>query len=139
MYWEGDGGGGWVSTAMGRRTPVDPSLAVVHVSWKEADSFARWAGGRLPTELEWEAARPRLDGLGAAWEWTTSNFDGYPGFEAFPYPEYSVVFFGEEYRVLRGSSWATHDSIARPSFRNWDLPQRRQIFAGLRCVRGGGR
>ena len=112
---------------------------MLHVSWEEADAFVRWAGSRLPTEFEWEAARSQLEGLGAGWEWTSSHFGGYPGFRAFPYPEYSEVFFGDEYRVLRGSSWATDDSVARPSFRNWDLPQRRQIFAGLRCIRGGSR
>jgi iron(II)-dependent oxidoreductase len=115
--------------------PPAAELPVIHVSWDEADAFARWAGGRLPTEQEWEAARPRLDGVGEAWEWTSSHFLAYPGFEAFPYPEYSQVFFGEEYRVLRGGSWATHASVARPTFRNWDLPRRRQIFAGIRCVR----
>ncbi len=136
MYWERDGDGGWLHTAMGRRDPIDPAAPVIHVSWDEADAFARWAGKRLPTEFEWEAARPRLDGLGRAWEWTASHFLPYPGFEAFPYPEYSEVFFGDEYRVLRGGSWATHPTVARPSFRNWDLPQRRQIFAGFRCGRG---
>ena len=124
---------------MGRRDPIDPAAPVLHVSWEEADAFARWAGERLPTEFEWEAARPELDGLGSAWEWTSSHFLAYPGFEAFPYPEYSEVFFGDEHRVLRGGSWATHPSVARPSFRNWDLPQRRQIFAGLRCARDAGR
>ena len=135
MYWEPAGDGDWAGTAMGRREPIDRAAPVLHVSWEEADAFARWAGKRLPTEFEWEAARPQLDGTGAAWEWTSSHFLAYPGFEAFPYPEYSEVFFGDEHRVLRGSSWATHPSVARPSFRNWDLPQRRQIFAGLRCAR----
>jgi iron(II)-dependent oxidoreductase len=139
MYWNAAGDGEWRHTAMGRRDPIDPAAPVLHVSWEEADAFARWAGGRLPTEFEWEAARPELDGLGSAWEWTSSHFLAYPGFEAFPYPEYSEVFFGDEHRVLRGGSWATHPSVARPSFRNWDLPQRRQIFAGLRCARGAGR
>jgi iron(II)-dependent oxidoreductase len=138
MHWKADGAGGWVNASMGRREPVDPAAPVIHVSWEEADAFARWAGRRLPTEFEWEAARPRLDGVGAAWEWTASRFRGYPGFEAFPYEEYSAVFFGDEHRVLRGASWATHASVARPSFRNWDLPQRRQIFAGLRCAGGAG-
>ena len=127
---------GWVRTAMGRTEPVDPAQPVTHVSWHEADAFARWAGKRLPTEQEWEAGRAtRLDGVGAAWEWTSSDFLAYPGFEAFPYPEYSQVFFGDAYKVLRGGSWATHPSVMRPSFRNWDLPQRRQIFSGIRCAR----
>jgi gamma-glutamyl hercynylcysteine S-oxide synthase len=134
LYWE-RGDGGWVSAAMGRRAPIEPDHPVVHVSWEEADAFARWAGKRLPTEFEWEAAGDRLDGAGQVWEWTSSDFRGYEGFEAFPYPEYSQVFFGDEHKVLRGSSWATHPSVVRPSFRNWDLPRRRQIFSGLRCAR----
>jgi iron(II)-dependent oxidoreductase len=135
MYWERDGASGWVDVAMGRRAPLDPTEAVIHVSWEQADAFARWAGKRLPSEQEWEAARPRLEGVGRAWEWTSSDFQPYPGFEAFPYPEYSEAFFGDEYKVLRGGAWATHPDVARPSFRNWDLPQRRQIFSGLRCAR----
>jgi iron(II)-dependent oxidoreductase len=134
MYWEREGEA-WVRTAMGRRDPVDPDEPVVHVSWHEADAFARWAGKRLPTEREWEAAAPRLDGVGQVWEWTASDFLAYPGFEAFPYREYSEVFFGDEHKVLRGGSWATHPDVVRPSFRNWDLPRRRQIFSGLRCAR----
>jgi iron(II)-dependent oxidoreductase len=134
MYWE-RGVEGWVTTAMGRQAPVEPDHPVVHVSWTEADAFARWAGKRLPTEFEWEAARGELHALGQVWEWTSSDLLPYPGFEAFPYREYSAVFFGDEYKVLRGSSWATHPRVARPSFRNWDLPQRRQLFAGLRCAR----
>ncbi len=72
--------------------------------------------------------------LGDVWEWTSSWFAGYPGFEAFPYREYSEVFFGEAYRVLRGGSWATDPIAIRCTFRNWDLPERRQIFAGFRCA-----
>ncbi len=134
LYWERDGEG-WVRTAMGCRDPVDPDAPVLHISWHEADAFARWAGKRLPTEQEWEAAAQGLDGVGQAWEWTSSDFLAYPGFEAFPYREYSTPFFGDEYKVLRGGSWATHPSVMRSSFRNWDLPQRRQIFSGLRCAR----
>jgi iron(II)-dependent oxidoreductase len=133
-YWERDGDGGWVLTSMGGRDPIDPAHPVLHVSWREADALARWAGRRLPTEQEWEAACPRLDGVGQVWEWTSSDFLAYPGFEAFPYREYSEVFFGDGYKVLRGASWATHPNVARPSFRNWDLPQRRQIFAGVRLA-----
>lgn len=134
LYWERDEDS-WVDTSRGQRAAIDPADPVIHVSFDQADGFARWAGKRLPTEFEWEAARDRLDGLGHGWEWTSSHFLPYPGFEAFPYREYSEVFFGDEYRVLRGSSWATHPRVARPTFRNWDLPQRRQIFAGLRCAR----
>jgi gamma-glutamyl hercynylcysteine S-oxide synthase len=135
LYWEGDPAGGWVRTAMGRHTPLDPDQPVIHVSWHEADAFARWAGKRLPTEQEWEAARSNLNGVAEAWEWTSSDFLAYPGFEPFPYREYSEVFFGDEYKVLRGGAWATDPNVIRPSFRNWDLPQRRQIFSGFRCAR----
>jgi iron(II)-dependent oxidoreductase len=135
MYWERDGEDGWVSVAMGRRAPIEPDHPVVHVSWEQADAFARWAGKRLPTEQEWEAAHDQLEATGQVWEWTSSHFLPYPEFEAFPYSEYSEVFFGARYRVLRGSSWATHPHVVRPSFRNWDLPQRNQIFAGIRCAR----
>jgi gamma-glutamyl hercynylcysteine S-oxide synthase len=135
LYWTREGDGDWLSTAMGRRARVEPAQPVIHVSWEQADAFARWAGKRLPSEQEWEAARPHLELTGRAWEWTRSDLLPYPGFEAFPYREYSEPFFGPEHKVLRGGSWATHPRVVRPSFRNWDLPQRRQIFAGLRCAR----
>jgi iron(II)-dependent oxidoreductase len=141
LYWTRDGDG-WVSAAMGRRAPLDPACPVIHVSWKQADAFARWAGKRLPSEQEWEAAvtsssavHRGVEVVGRVWEWTSSDFLAYPGFAAFPYREYSEPFFGAEHKVLRGSSWATHPDVVRPSFRNWDLPQRRQIFSGLRCAR----
>jgi iron(II)-dependent oxidoreductase len=73
--------------------------------------------------------------IGDVWEWTSSDFLPYPGYTAFPYPEYSEVFFGSRYKVLRGGSWATHRTAIRNTFRNWDLPIRRQIFAGFRCAR----
>ena len=129
-----------------------PEAAACHVSWFEADAFARAHGARLPTEREWEraatweqetgrdaGAKGRREGVlgevGHVWEWTSSRFDGYPGFRAYPYREYSEVFFGNDYRVLRGSSWATAGRVASVTFRNWDLPQRRQIFSGLRLAR----
>ncbi len=135
LYWEGDADAGWVCVVRGRREPVDFAQPAIHVSWDQADAFARWAGKRLPSEQEWEAARPALDAVGQVWEWTSSDFLAYPGFEPFPYREYSAVFFGDTYKVLRGGSWATHRDLMRPSFRNWDLPQRRQIFSGFRCAR----
>ena len=73
--------------------------------------------------------------LGDVYEWTRSSFEPYPGFTAYPYEEYSSVFFGKSYRVLRGASWAIDSLVARSSYRNWDLPQRRQIFAGVRVAR----
>ena len=73
--------------------------------------------------------------IGDVWEWTSSDFQPYPGYRTFPYPEYSEVFFGSEYKVLRGGSWATRPGVVRNSFRNWDYPIRRQIFAGFRCAR----
>jgi gamma-glutamyl hercynylcysteine S-oxide synthase len=165
MYWEPDGDGGWVRTAMGTTEPVDPGLPVIHVTWHEADAFARWAGKRLPTEIEWEVAavgadrdRANLDQLsfgcapagayadapadcgavqmlGDVWEWTSSDFTAYPGFEAFPYSDYSEVFFGDTYKVLRGGAWSARRDVIRTSFRNWDHAERRQIFAGVRCAK----
>jgi iron(II)-dependent oxidoreductase len=75
--------------------------------------------------------------IGDVWEWTASDFGAYPGHETFPYPEYSEVFFGGEYKVLRGGSWATRPGAIRNTFRNWDYPIRRQIFSGFRCARDG--
>lgn len=164
LYWEADGDGGWISTIFGRRERVDGSLPVIHVDHGQATAFASWAGKRLPSEVEWEAAaagadiaRANLDQLafapapagaygdaasdvgavqmlGDVWEWTSSELAGYPGFEPFPYPEYSEAFLGTGLMVLRGGAWATHTNVIRSSFRNWDLPERRQIFAGFRCA-----
>jgi iron(II)-dependent oxidoreductase len=170
LYWDlTEAGQPTELTSCGPRA-LDPDRPVAHVSFYEAEAFARSRGARLPSEFEWEAAAQwqggapsdrsaanvgqvsfdtapvgaypggaadcgALDLIGNLWEWTASEFDGYPGFRADPYPEYSEVFFRKGYRVLRGGSWATDGRVATPSFRNWDLPQRRQIFSGLRLAR----
>jgi iron(II)-dependent oxidoreductase len=69
------------------------------------------------------------------WEWTSSDFYAYPDFEAFPYKEYSEIFFGPDYKVLHGGSWATRPTAMRNTFRNWDFPIRRQLFCGFRCAK----
>jgi gamma-glutamyl hercynylcysteine S-oxide synthase len=76
-----------------------------------------------------------LQMVGDVWEWTSTEFTGYPGFRSFPYKEYSEVFFDDGYRVLRGGSWATDPLALRTTFRNWDHPIRRQIFSGFRTAR----
>jgi iron(II)-dependent oxidoreductase len=90
-------------------------------------SAGAYAGGASPCGA--------LQMLGDVWEWTASGFEAYPGFEPFPYAEYSEEFFGGPYRVLRGGAWATQPEAVSNTFRNWDYPERRQIFAGLRCAK----
>ncbi len=135
-------GAGWqwrsengIDDHAGARTG-DPDTAVTHVSYFEAEAFAAASSARLPSEFEWESAAQAnvLEGIGDAWEWTSSPFTGYPGFRAHPYREYSEVFFGDAYRVLRGWSCVTADRIRCTTFRNWDLPQRRHLFAGVRLA-----
>jgi iron(II)-dependent oxidoreductase len=73
--------------------------------------------------------------LGDVWEWTSSTFRPHPGFRAWPYAEYSEVFWGDGHQILKGGSWAADPVAVRPTFRNWDLPIRRQIFSGFRAAR----
>ncbi|WP_432246837.1 ergothioneine biosynthesis protein EgtB [Streptomyces sanyensis] len=180
LFWRREGGT-WLRRRFGVSEEVPADEPVLHVSWYEADAYARWAGRRLPTEAEWEKAarhdpvsgrslrypwgdadpdeehanlgqrhlRPARAGgyprgasplgvrqlIGDVWEWTSSDFLPYPGFAAFPYREYSEVFFGPEYKVLRGGAFGVDPVACRGTFRNWDLPVRRQIFSGFRTAR----
>jgi len=163
LFWSPDGSGGYVRRRFGVTESVVPDEPVQHVDYYEAQAYARWAGARLPTELEWEMAAAGVSGpanlggdalrpapvgaypqgasdygveqlLGDVWEWTSSALTPWPGFQPMIYDNYSAPFFGPDYRVLRGGSWATDARAARPSFRNWDLPIRRQIFSGLRLA-----
>ncbi|MFI6685220.1 ergothioneine biosynthesis protein EgtB [Streptomyces sp. NPDC050485] len=180
LFWWREGGQ-WLRRRFGVTEPVPSDQPVLHVSWYEADAYARWAGRRLPSEVEWEKAarhdpvsgrsrrypwgdadptpahanlgqrhlRPAPAGaypegqsplgirqlIGDVWEWTSSDFLPHPGFVAFPYREYSEVFFGPGHKVLRGGAFSVDEVACRGTFRNWDLPVRRQIFAGFRTAR----
>ena len=179
LYWEKIDGE-WNRRSYHKSLPVSHSEPVIHVSYWEAEAYAKYKGKRLPTEFEWEKAcrwNPETEEtltypwgeeepnqknanigikrwspapvgsykdavspvgchqmIGDVYEWTSSDFLPYDEFKAFPYEEYSKVNFGTEYKVLRGSSWATSSLVARSTFRNWDFPRRRQIFAGFRCA-----
>jgi gamma-glutamyl hercynylcysteine S-oxide synthase len=106
--------------------PPDASRANVDQRGLEPQPAGSYLAGRSPYGC--------LQMLGDVWEWTSSPFLPYPGFVAYPYRQYSEIFFGDRYRVLRGGSFATAAIVARNTMRNWDFPERRQIFAGFRCA-----
>jgi len=162
LYWERDECG-WHTFTLHGMVPVDPNTPVCHVSFFEADAFARWAGARLPTEAEWElAARGTpLDGnflenaalhplasredpprgtlsqaFGDVWEWTRSEYGPYPGFRtaAGAVGEYNGKFMANQY-VLRGGSCATPQSHIRPTYRNFFPADARWQFSGVRLAR----
>ena len=162
LYWSRTEGG-WREYTLGGPIPVDPAQPVCHISYYEADAYARWAGYRLPTEIEWEVAttgmpveghfldQARLHPtpvlaapgdtygsgpFGNVWQWTSSAYSQYPGFEAAPgaVGEYNGKFMVNQY-VLRGGSCVTPAGHVRASYRNFFPPSARWAFSGLRLAR----
>jgi ergothioneine biosynthesis protein EgtB len=160
LYWRRSGKG-WSRFGLDGLRPLAPAEPVAHISWYEADAYARWAGARLPREEEWEAAAAgldpaagtQLDGAGPVrprpapgtglrqmfgdlWEWTMSAYSPYPGFRPNEgtVGEYNGKFMVNQL-VLRGGSWATPRGHMRASYRNFFYPHQRWMFAGLRLAR----
>jgi ergothioneine biosynthesis protein EgtB len=137
LYWREIGGQWHIMTLAGLK-PVDPEAAVCHVSYYEADAFARWSGKHLPTETEWEvAARGNQlnNAFGIVWQWTRSAYSPYPGYRAAEgaLGEYNGKFMVNQL-VLRGSSLATPDGHSRVTYRNFFYPHHRWQFTGLRLA-----
>ena len=158
LYWQRHDST-WTDFGLGGRHPVDPTAPVSHVSWYEADAFARWSDARLPTEAEWEAVAPDpapgahldLDVLatrpaehsvdpeqwfGELWQWTESAYRPYPGFRPAggAIGEYNGKFMVNQ-QVLRGSSFATPPGHARRTYRNFFSPGSRWMYSGVRLAR----
>ena len=161
LYWRGEDGA-WAQFGLDGLRPLDPTAPVTHISYYEADAFARWAGARLPTEAEWECAARDLDpesgnqldgagpvrprpgpssgGLqqmfGDVWEWTQSAYLPHPGFQPDPGAtgEYNGKFMANQ-QVLKGGSCATPRGHVRASYRNFFYPHQRWQFTGLRLAR----
>jgi ergothioneine biosynthesis protein EgtB len=136
-YWQ-QVDGHWHAMTLGGLRPIDPGAPVMHLSYYEADAFARWAGKDLPTEAEWEiAARHKLidDAFGIVWQWTRSAYLPYPGYRA---PDGAIGEYNGKFMinqmVLRGSSLATPDGHARLTYRNFFHPPARWQFTGLRLA-----
>jgi ergothioneine biosynthesis protein EgtB len=157
LYWE-ESGGRWLTYTLAGMSPVEPTDPVSNISYYEADAFARWAGARLPTEAEWEAAAaevPIADGSDEErvmprrtnddaiyqldrnlWQWTASPYTPYPGFApaAGALGEYNGKFMCNQF-VLRGGSCATPPTHLRRTYRNFFPPEARWLFTGLRLAR----
>lgn len=158
LYWRRDDGV-WTRFGLDGRRPIDPAAPVTHISFFEADAYAAWAGARLPTEFEWEAAASAHDPCGGTqldaagpveprpaahapgffgdvWEWTGSAYRPYPGFRVVEgaVGEYNGKFMSGQF-VLRGGSCATPRGHARASYRNFFYPHQRWQFTGLRLAK----
>jgi len=137
-YWQRIDGD-WFAMTLGGLRRIEPANPVCHVSYYEADAFARWAGKDLPTEAEWEVAAQQRGGLddafGIVWQWTRSAYLPYPGYRAAPgaLGEYNGKFMVSQ-MVLRGSSLATPHNHSRHSYRNFFYPPARWQFTGLRLA-----
>ncbi len=139
MYWR-EALGGWTEFTLHGTQPLDLDAPVCHVSFFEADAYARWAGARLPTEAEWEHAASTSDALaqcfGERWQWTASAYLGHPGFTAAKgaVGEYNGKFMCNQF-VLKGSSSATADGHSRVTYRNFFQPEKRWQFSGIRLAK----
>ena len=135
-YWCLDTAGHWYGLTPQGPTDLRKDEPVYGINWYEAKAFARWAGGRLPHEHEWETARRLglLEATGQVWEWCDNPFFPYPGFRAFPYDGYSSPYFDGAHYILKGGSCLSRNMIKRASFRNYYQADKRFLYAGLRLV-----
>jgi ergothioneine biosynthesis protein EgtB len=138
LHWR-DVDGAWFQAGLGGLVALDLDAPVRHISWYEADAFARWSDARLPTEFEWEAAAadPAVrETTGHLWQWTESAYRPYPGYRAAPgaIGEYNGKFMINQ-MVLRGGSMATPEGHTRPTYRNFFHPDKRWQFSGLRLAK----